>query len=62
MYKRKDKVIFKSTKTKDSNVQWVRETGTILEIIVIEGHTAYNIQTDDGIIESVLVSAVESKV
>jgi len=63
MYQRKDKVVFKSTKTKEQNVQWVRKTGTILEIVVVDGQTAYNIHVDgEGTIEPVLLNAVESKV
>ena len=63
MYQRKDRVVFKSTKTKTPNVKWVRKTGSILEITVIDGYTTYNIHVDgEGTIESVLLSAVESKV
>lgn len=63
MYNKKDRVIYKSTKTKDPNIKWVRKTGTILEVIVVDERTAYNIINDeDKTIEPVLVTAVESKV
>lgn len=63
MYQRKDRVMFKSTKTRDPNVQWVRKSGTILEIIVADGQTAYNIHVDgEGTIEPVLLNAVEQKI
>lgn len=62
MYQRKDRVVFRSTKTRDPNVKWVRKTGSILEITVIDGHTSYNIHVDgEGTIEPVLLNAVESK-
>ena len=63
MYNKKDKVIFKSYKTKEPNVEWIRKSGTILEIIVVNGNPAYNILVDnENTIEPVLFGAVESKV
>ncbi len=66
MFNKKDRVIFKSTKTKDPNVQWIRKIGIILEVTIVDdgkkGRTAFNIMVEeDNTIETVLIGAVESK-
>lgn len=61
IYARKDKVVFKSTKSKDPNVKWIRKVGTIIEITYIDNKPCYNVHVEDGTIETVLATAVESK-